>query len=155
MLKYCLRKWEENKKALEENLRSDPTLNSCCYSDLLEKVTDIILNGGEKEKYEKWDSEHITMIDNGEYGGTLLFLIPRGFVPAEYDYLMTYVGYGSCSVCDTLQSIQNWKGGKLNDKQVEDFMTLCRHLVCSMVKPYNNGWRNEEEFEEVQVEIYS
>jgi hypothetical protein len=31
-------------------------------------------------------------------------------------------------------------------------MTLCRHLVCNMVKPYNKGWSYDEAFEEVEVE---
>lgn len=114
----------------------------------MKKVVSIILNGGENEK---WDAGNVTEIDNGYYQGTLLFLIPRDtYQPAEYDYLMTYVGYGSCSGCDTLQAIQDCGEGKLNESQVKDFMTLCRDLVCAMIKPYNCGWRNNEEFETVE-----
>ena len=150
MIKYCLKKWEENKKLLEDDLRNDTTLNSCDYLYLVKKVVSIILNSGEDKK---WDTGNVTEIDNGDYQGTLLFLIPRDtYQPAEYDYLMTYVGYGSCSGCDTLQAIQDWGEEKLNEIQVRDFMKLCKDLVCAMIKPYNCGWRNEEEFETVEVE---
>jgi hypothetical protein len=66
--------------------------------------------------------------------------------------LLTYVEYGSCSGCDTLQSIQDWSNELPTEQQVKDFMALCRHLVCNMVKPYNKSWSYDEAFEEVEVE---
>ena len=64
---------------------------------------------------------------------------------------MTYVDYGSCSGCDTLQSIQSFSGDKPTDSQLKDYMTLCKDLVCNMVKPFKSGWRNSEgEFDEVE-----
>lgn len=70
MLKYCLRKWDENKKKLEEELLKDPNLNNCEYKYIVE----IILNTNEEKL---WNSAGITEIDDGDYQGTLLFLIPR------------------------------------------------------------------------------
>lgn len=150
MLKYCLNKWNENRGLLEEKLSKDSTLNSCDYKYLVELVVDFILNPGE---CDKWDSKHITVVDNGDYQGTQLFLIPRdSYQPSEYEYLMTYVGYGSCSGCDTLLAIQDWSNEKdLTERQVKDFMTLCKDLITGMIKPYNCGWRSEEEFEEVAI----
>jgi hypothetical protein len=151
MLKYCLKKWNKNKGLLEERLKKDATLNSCDYTDLVKLVVDFILNPHEEYEDNKWDSKHITVVDNGDYQGTLLFLIPRDtYQPGEYDYLMTYVGYGSCSGCDTLKAIQEWNDAPLTERQVKDFMTLCKDLVTNMVKPYNGGWRSEEEFVEVR-----
>lgn len=152
MIKYCLEKWEQNKSALEENLREDATaLNECDYLYLVKKVVSIILNGGSEDYGHSWSVDKITMIDNGDYQGTLLFLIPEDtYQPSEYEYLMTYVGYGSCSGCDTLQAIQDWGEKNLSEQQVKDFMGLCKDLVCSMIKPYNCGWREEDEFQTVE-----
>ena len=147
MLKYCLQKWNDNKDLLEQRIRNDPDMNSCDYVDLVRLVVDYVLNPYE---YDRWDSENITVIDNGDYQGTQLYLIPREtYQPAEYEYLMTYCGYGSCSGCDTLLAIRGWDDEPLTERQVKDYMTLCRHLLMNMVKPYNGGWRSEEDFVEV------
>ena len=151
MLKYCLKKWDENKGLLEERLKTDTSLNNCDYKYLVKMVVECILNPGDEEN--EWDSEHITVIDNGDYQGTLLFMIPLDvYQPSEYNYLMTCVGYGSCSVCDTLISIQEGVDKKLNDSQVKDFMGLCKDIVANMIKPYNGGWRLDEEFETEEFE---
>lgn len=148
MIQYCVKKWNENKDKLEEKLRNGTTWNECRYSDLVKLVVEQILNDGGDNWAERWDSNNITMIDDGDYQGTLLFLIPRDtYQPAEYDYLMTYVWYGSCSGCDTLQAIQAWDGELLTDEQVKDFMILCKDIITSMILPYNTGWRYSEEFE--------
>ena len=149
MLKYCRDKWNENKDKLEDALREANNLNSCDYKDLVALVVEHILNPGECD-CDMYDPKNITVIDNGDYQGTQLFMIPMDtYQPSEYEYLLTYVGYGSCSGCDTLQSIQEWDGKKLTDSQIKDFMKLCGDLVCSIVKPYNRGWRNDDRFTEV------
>lgn len=149
MLKYCLRKWDENKKKLEEELLKDPDLNNCEYKHIVEKVVEIILNTNEENL---WSSAGITEIDDGDYQGTLLFLIPRKtYQPSEYEYLMTYVGYGSCSGCDVLQAIQKYGENQISEDQLKDFMALCKDIVTNMIKPYNFGWRDGEEFTEVEV----
>ena len=148
MLKYCLKKWDENKKKLEEELLKDPLLNECEYKHIVEKVVEIILNTNEEYL---WNTEGITEIDDGDYQGTLLFLIPRKTSqPSEYEYLMTYVGYGSCSGCDALLAIQDYGEKQISEDQLKDFMALCKDIITNMIKPYNCGWRNEEEFTEVE-----
>lgn len=148
MIKYCLKKWNRNKWELEEALKNDANLNSCDYEYLLKLVVENILNDGSNS--DTWDSTKITIIDNGDYQGTILFLIPKKtYQPSEYEYLMTYVGYGSCSGCDTLLSIQSWDDKKITEQQLKEFMLLCKDMVCNMIKPFNSGWRNEEEFETV------
>jgi hypothetical protein len=80
----------------------------------------------------------------------LLFLIPtKVYQPAEYEYLMTFVSYGSCSGCDTLLSIQTFDE-ELTENMLKDYMSLCKDLVCNIIKPYNCGWRNESVFETVE-----
>lgn len=149
MLKYCRDKWNENKDKLERALREANNLNECGYKELAAMIVEYILNPGEDD-YNTYDPKRITVIDNGDYQGTQLFMIPMDtYQPEEYEYLLTYVGYGSCSGCDTLLSIQDWGEGKLTDSQVKDFMKLCKDLVCNIVKPYNGGWREDDRFTEV------
>lgn len=150
MIKYCKNKWDKNKEELRKALENYTKLNSCEYLDLLKLVVDNILNDSSNGELDRWNSRNITVIDNGDYQGTLLFLIPNTtYQPCEFEYLMTYVGYGSCSGCDTLLSIQDYSDRPPTREQLNDYMTLCRDMVCNMIKPYNCGWRNEEEFEPV------
>ena len=143
MIKYCLKKWDENKDDLELALRRYSNINCCDYRDLVKLVTKNILG-------DEWDAEKITEIDDGHYQGTLLFLIPMNtYQPSEYEYLATFVNYGSCSVCDTLQGIQDYSDEPATEEQIKCFMALCKDIVANMRKPFNNGWRNEPEFEEV------
>ena len=152
MIKYCLDKWNKNRKRLENVLRKDQTLNSCEYEYLVKLVVDNILNDEENNYLDKWDSSNITKIDNGDYQGTQLFLIPvKTYQPSEYEYLMTYVDYGSCSGCDTLLSIQDWDDKLPTDSQVKDLMQLCKDLVTNMIKPYNCGWREDDRFKDVST----
>lgn len=154
MIKYCKEKWDKNKDKLEEALRSGTTWNGCHYDDLVKLVVSQILNNG-SDDYDKWDAAHIHEIDDGSYQGTLIYVIPLStYQPAEHEYLMTYVGYGSCSGCDTLLAIQNYydDGSKLNESQVHDFMLLCKDIVSNMIKPYNTGWRASDEFSPCEVE---
>ena len=146
MVKHCVKKWNDNKDNLEKKLRKVSGWNSCDYKDLVALIVEQILNNGEEDG--KWNTGAITEIDNGDYQGTILFLIPRNtYQPFEGDYLMTYVGYGSCSGCDTLLSIQDFSDELLTDRQVRDFMMLCKDIVVNMILPYNTGWRHSDEFD--------
>ena len=159
MIRYCLKKWDKNRKRLEEAIRKDETINECDYDYLMKLVVDYILNDEETEVGDsRWDSSKITCINDGEWQGTLLFLIPAlSYQPAEYEYLMTYADYGSCELCDTLKGIRlemleknEWISGPPTEQQVRDYMTLCKDLVSNMIKPYNKGWRGGDEFEPVE-----
>lgn len=151
MVKYCLDRWDRNKNRLKKALSEDVELNECEYDYLVKMTVKYILNE-EKSPFtcDNWDEENITLIDNGDYQGTRIFVIPcKTYQPSEYEYLMTFSNYGSCSGCDTLLAIQN---GYYNPKvtptetQLEDYMTLCRDLVSNIVKPFNNGWREDKDF---------
>lgn len=154
MLKICRQKWDENKDKLEEALRRDKGLNSCDYLHLVKKTVEIILNGGHTEYGEDYQVDKIHQIDDGDYQGTLIYLIPANtYQPSEYEYLMTYVGYGSCSGCDTLQAIQGWDEKPPTESQMKDYMGLCLHIVQNIVRPYNSGWRNDEKFEQCEENL--
>lgn len=156
MIKFALRKWNENEDALEQHIRNDTRLKTCDYEYLVKLVVRYIFNSGEAVEWRKYDEDHITVIDNGDYQGTQLFIIPKDcYQPGENDYLMTFVGYGSCGGCDTLMSIQEqeYMAKPLTERQVSEFMTLCRDLVTRTIKPYNCGWGYSEDFDAVQMEV--
>ena len=74
--------------------------------------------------------------------------------PAIAGFLMTYVEYGSCNYCDILQRIQYLEDceniHKLpTEQQVKDYMILCKDIVSNIIRPYNIGWRGDEQFEQV------
>ena len=162
MLKYCYEKWDQNKDELESALRRTD-ISRVEYRDLLVLTVENILNHSESDDIlpcipsmhddEHWDTSQITQIDDGSYQGTLLFLIPEDCGdPAEYNYLMTYIGYGSCSGCDLLQSIQPDNHEETTDEDIAEFMALCKDFITNMVKPYNQGWRYDDKFEHVTME---
>ena len=51
---------------------------------------------------------------------------------------MTYVNYGSCSYCDTMQGILYE-----SDTKVEDLMTLALHMIQRMIHPFTYSWQEE------------
>lgn len=120
--------------------------------DLVKLSFEKIFNTGINHDY-LLNLKRITEIDNGDYQGTLLYVIPFDtYQPSEHDHLMTYVDYGSCSGCDTLQAIQCGHDRKLTEAQVKNFMALCKDILTNTVRPFNNGWRHEEMFDQVTME---
>lgn len=121
-----------------------------CYQDLVELVFKEVYNYG-LEDYNGVEAikiDAITEIDNGDYQGTLLFLLPFDTCqPAEYEYLMTYADYGSCSGCDTLQSIMSDSN---RERQEKDLLKLCEDILTNTIKPYNCGWREDLDYKEVE-----
>lgn len=100
------------------------------YKELVTMVVQLLDDGKE---YGGLDPEHIHEIDDGEYQGTLLYLIAeKTYQPSSYWYVK--VGYGSCSGCDTLQDIRNYDSEPPTEKQVADYMTLALHIVQGIKK---------------------
>lgn len=156
MLKILVKKWDKNKDKLRDYIINNPKfMNDCTYDELVKMTFEIIFNDGEDEQAHdrhSLDLNRMTSVDNGNYQGTLLYIIPfNTYQPDESEYLMTYVGYGSCSYCDTLLGIQEYPADKpLTNEQIEGFMQLCLDILRNTIKPYNNGWRKEEEYEHVE-----
>ena len=159
MIKYCIEKWDKNKDLLRSALDNNKLLNHVLnkndddpleyleYKDLVKLTVMFILNDE-----NEWDANKIKEIDDGDYQGTLLYLIPEDtYQPDSSEYLMTFVDYGSCSGCDTLQAIQCFLDTKSRDKSIDDLMNLCKDLICNMIKPYNTGWRHDEKFDMIEI----
>lgn len=103
-LTYRVCEWEE-----DDWRNSVETYENLSYDYLVRLVVQDILNSGKSCKdYRRglWDNTRIHKIDDGEYSGTLLYLIPRcNYMPDVFDYIYTFVYYGSCSYCDLLLGI--------------------------------------------------
>jgi hypothetical protein len=103
---------------------------------LVSLIVEKVLNESD-DTYNKYDIENMAVLDHGEYQGTQVFIIPKyKYQPNAYDYIITYAYYGSCSGCDTLQGINDYSNGIPNEEQIDDYMTLCLHLIQRMKPLY-------------------
>lgn len=151
ILKY---KWDKNKDKLREAIKNIQDMSDLSYEKLVKLTFDNIFNIDGGAKYDFiLNTDKITVIDDGDYQGTQLFMIPFDrYQPNSYEYLMTYVWYGSCSGCDTLLGIIDYVHDSPTDEQIDDLMTLCRDLVMHTIKPYMGGLFDEKDFEQVEFE---
>jgi hypothetical protein len=125
MIKTFANKFIEEGDVVEEKLRELLSKDQLfAYGDLVRLVVEVL-------DTEDLDPERIHTIDDGDYQGTLLFIIARkGYQPDMYHSVKVY--YGSCTVCDTLQSIlsEDYRASDFAMQQaVDDLKTLCLHIV--------------------------
>ena len=126
-------KWEQNKEKLQEYITNTPQKQYDEYKSLVELIVKYILNDNIDLPYNGYNLDAIHEIDDGDYQGTLLYFIPKNtYQPDVSDYIFTSVSYGSCSGCDTLQSIHNYDDEIPTKEQVEEYMSLFLHLVQNM-----------------------
>jgi hypothetical protein len=99
------------------------------YIDIVKAVVEVVTT----DEYNDIDPSRIHTIDDGDYQGTLLFVIAaKGYQPS--DYWSVFVSYGSCSGCDTLQAIHDYGSDAPTDDQVSQYMTLALHIVQGLKK---------------------
>lgn len=97
------------------------------YAAIVKAVVEIV--GG--DEYDAPDPTRIHTINDGDYQGTLVFVIAaKGYQPSRYWYVK--VGYGSCSGCDTLAAIRNYGDDPPTDSQIGGYMTLALHVMQGM-----------------------
>jgi len=130
MRKEIIEQWDKNKSKLEEYFEATKQEEYCeSYLSILKKVFELVLTD------EEWQLDKITVVDDGYYQGTQLFIIPKQtYQPSEDEYLFTAVSYGSCSGCDTLQAISQYGYDLPTKSQVAEYMTLSLHLIQKMKK---------------------
>jgi hypothetical protein len=128
MITELVKQWEENKHKLEEYFRTTKQDEYDSYETIVKKVFEICLP--KATDYSGWNLDKMTVIDDGEYRGTQIFIIPIDtYQPSLEDYVMTDTYYGSCSGCDTLTAISQYDDDLPTDEQVKEYMTLALHLV--------------------------
>lgn len=119
-----IEKWENRKNKLKEWFEANETPSS--YKEIFEKIIELIITEDERNKF---NLEKIRVIDDGDYQGTQIFIAFLDvYQPSVEEYIMTSVYYGSCSGCDTLQSICY----SSDENRVNDLMTLSLHMIQKM-----------------------
>jgi hypothetical protein len=96
-------------------------------------ITELV--GEEEYSYgAEWpDPDRIHTIDEGDYQGTMLFVVAaQGYQPSTY--FACTVSYGSCSGCDTFEALREYGNEKPTEDQVEGYFTLALHMLQEMVE---------------------
>lgn len=98
------------------------------YGGIVKAVIEMLESGLEGLwSGDKPDSDRIHVIDDGDYQGTLVFVIGgSGYQPSSYWSFLC--GYGSCSGCDTFQAIEEY-GDEISEDEVKGYMTLALHVI--------------------------
>ena len=137
MIREIIEQWEENKHCLQNYFANTPQDQYGSYTSILKKIFELVITkapsyGGWNNS---WDVTNMTVLDHGDYQGTLIYIIPVDtYQPSVSDYIMTNNYYGSCTGCDSLQMINDggWDDKLPNKQQIQDYMTLSLHLVQKM-----------------------
>ena len=124
MIQAFVNTFEDNKDKLRA-IFAEKHVES--YESLVRLV--VTLLSDTEDQGDKMNPDIIHVINDGDYQGTLLFVIPaETYQPHIYWYVKVY--YGSCSGCDTLQAIHEYDLDiPPNDIQINDYMTLALHIV--------------------------
>lgn len=97
------------------------------YIDVVRAVVSILSDAYDYD-YESPDPSRIHEINDGDYQGTLLYVVgANSYQPSVYWWVM--VDYGSCSGCDALEGIRSCGDDPPTAGQVEQYMTLALHIV--------------------------
>lgn len=125
-------RFEAHKAALEAQFARDHPSD---YAAIVKAVIAAITAEGDRPTP---DPNRIHCIDDGDYQGTLLFVIgATGYQP--YDYWYVKVAYGTCSGCDTLEAIRAYSDEPPTPEQVRDYMMLALHIVQGLKKTAGYG----------------
>ena len=132
MIQEIIKRWEENKYKLEEYFSTTKQEKFASYEAIVQKIFELVINSDE-DSYERFNINKMTVIDDGNYQGTQIFIIPKDtYQPNIDDYLITHTYYGSCSGCDVIEGIRNYSSGLPTEQQVKEYMILALHLVQKM-----------------------
>ena len=130
MIKKFVEKWDKYKGNLENYFRNTRQEEYQDYKDIVKALFENVINKDETDSWNKFNLEEMTLIDDGDYQGTQIFIIPLDtYQPDINSYVVTNTYYGSCSGCDTLLGISNYEQGLPTDKQIKDYMELALHLL--------------------------
>lgn len=139
MIEEFVQAWEANKEKLEEYISTTNQYNYGTYNEIVKMLFNKVINPHLlNHGSPTYDTSRLHEIDDGDYQGTLLYIIPQdSYQPSAYEYVVTCVDYGSCTVCDTLQRIQEGNYDIPTKEQVKEYMTLCLNILQRCKRPYN------------------
>jgi len=122
MIKELVNRYMENKDNLEKIFAQSHQVN---YNEIVNNVFKLLKNNDSFNV----DLKKLRQIDDGNYQGTLLYLIPEDCYRPE-DYWYVRVDYGSCSGCDILEDIIDYDYASIPTKeQVKQYMQLALNIV--------------------------
>ena len=119
MLKYCVNQWEKNKENLRKAFETCDIWSN--YEDFARLVIENI--------FPEWKNYKLDIQYYSEYQGEVVFFIYSDILCKE-DLFLSWLYYGSCSVCDALQAAAE------SDERVNDFMALALHFIQKMTRPF-------------------
>lgn len=127
MIKEFIERFEANKHTLRAKFEASHPDD---YTAIVKGVIECVQGNRE---YDSPSPDRIHVIDDGDYQGTLVYVIAAGgYQPDDYWYVK--VGYGSCSGCDTLEDIRNYSDEAPTESQVSNYMTLATHILQGLKK---------------------
>lgn len=105
MIKEFVERWDKYKGDLENYFKNTNQEEYSNYGDIVKALFKYVINR-EETKWHEFDLKSMKVIDDGDYQGTQIFIIPLDvYQPDVNDYVITNTYYGSCSGCDTLLAI--------------------------------------------------
>lgn len=138
MDKMILEAWDNHSDKLKIAI-AKLKMSKITYRSLLKLTLEIIFPK-QDDFYIAPSSERIVKVDFGEWQGSIFFIIgDNSYQPDPSGHWFTYVYYGSCSGCDTLKRIKEWTRGLPNENQVDQFWTLCLHMMQKMKRMVDNA----------------
>lgn len=135
MIEVIVKQWDAKKHKLEEYFATTKQEEYQDYKTILIKLFELVITEVENKwsGADEFDISKMTVIDDGDYQGTTIYIIPKDtYQPSTEDYVITDNYYGSCSGCDTLLAISEYEDDLPNKEQVKEYMTIALHLVQKM-----------------------
>lgn len=150
MLREFTNLWFEARPGVKARLEETQLEHVDTYTKLLhiilQEFNNVIDKDDTKSDSDKF-REDIKQIDYGEYQGTLILTFAKDtYQPTAEETFYTYVEYGSCSGCDTLQNIiysgpycymeystlnedEKIEYDNCKKTQIDDLLALCLHMI--------------------------
>lgn len=95
------------------------------YGQLVTRLVNLLHDNANWDDGPWPDPERITIIGDGDWAGARVYIIGQtGYQPRTYWALS--VEYGSCSLCDTIQSIWDTPD---KDLRTKDYVQLMLHMI--------------------------
>ena len=108
---YC-ELYYKHEKELREAIEKVKYECEFSYLTIVSLLVEHVINKVSDNNCDKYSEKNITVIDDGDHQGSLIFAIPkRTYQPSPYEYIFAYTYYGSCSGCDALEAAY----GNIND----------------------------------------
>ena len=134
MIQEYIDAWNERKDIFEHWLRHCVNANRMSYEDIVRGIVTEVINPTVEDTYSNvLDIGKMRVIDDGDWQGTTIYIIPKDtYQPNIDEYVITHNYYSSCSGCDTLLACQGWSDEEVSDETIKGIMTIALHLIENM-----------------------